>query len=217
MNESEIKQLWQKANEKAELNLAISHKNSNDIKLMKVRSLLHSMKPFKFIALLIGICWVVVGTNFLLRIYLTNFAEANKFFLISATIQILITTIALFIYIYQLVAIYETDIFGPIIKTQRRLSQIRISTLWSVRILVLQLPIWSVFWWNETMLQKWNIWQWVIALSSTVLLTFAAIWLFLNIKYENKNKKWFQLIFSGKEWSALTKSIELLGQIEDYR
>jgi len=40
--------------------------------------------------------------------------------------------------------------------------------------------------------------------------TVIAIWLFFNIKYENKNKKWFQLIFNGKEWTPLMKSMELL-------
>jgi len=44
-----------------------------------------------------------------------------------------------------------------------------------------------------------------------------AIWLFFNIKYENRNKKWFQLIFSGKEWTPLMKSMELLEQVEEYK
>ena len=51
----------------------------------------------------------------------------------------------------------------------------------------------------------------------TVSFTFIAIWLFVNIKYENRNKKWFQLIFSGKEWIPLMKSMELLEQVDDYK
>ena len=51
----------------------------------------------------------------------------------------------------------------------------------------------------------------------TISFTFIAIWLFFNIKYENRNKEWFQLIFTGKEWSPLMKSMELLEQLKDYK
>jgi len=67
------------------------------------------------------------------------------------------------------------------------------------------------------MLTDWSILQWVVTLFFTISFTVIAIWLFFNIKYENKDKRWFQLIFSGKEWTPLMKSIELMEQIEDYK
>jgi hypothetical protein len=91
------------------------------------------------------------------------------------------------------------------------------SMLWVTRILFLQLPVWTTFWWNETMLSGWGILQWVVTLFFTISFTAVAIWLFFNIKYVNRNKKWFQLIFSGKEWAPLMKSMELLEQVEDYK
>jgi hypothetical protein len=103
------------------------------------------------------------------------------------------------------------------LETQEKLVQLRISTLWSARILFLQLPVWTTFWWNETMFTDWNLFQWILTAVVTVSFTYVSIWLFLNIKYKNRNKKWFQLIFSGKEWTPLMKSMELLEQVEEYK
>jgi hypothetical protein len=76
---------------------------------------------------------------------------------------------------------------------------------------------WTTFLWNSTMLQEWNALQWAIVLTVTGSFTFIAIWLFFNAKYENRDKKWFKHIFSGKEWTALMKSIELSGQVNEFK
>jgi hypothetical protein len=55
--------------------------------------------------------------------------------------------------------------------------------------------------------------QGLIALFSV----YAAVWLFLNIKYENREKKWFRWLFSGKEWDPILKAMELIKQIDEYK
>ena len=217
MDELEIKKLWQSTNDKLEKSFVIDKKNTEEITHMKVYSLLGSMKPIKFFALLVGILWVGIGGIALSSIYLNSFNEANKFFLFSASIQVGLTAISLYIYLYQLITIYQIDITEPIIRTQEKLSNLKISTLWVTRLLFLQLPVWTTFWWNETMLTDWSILQWIMTLLFTLSFIVIAIWLFFNIKYENRNKKWFQLIFSGKEWTPLMKSMELLEQVEEYK
>jgi len=217
MNELELKKLWQTTNDKLEENFVINKKNKDDITRIKVYSILGSMKPIKIFTLLVGILWVGIGVINLSSIYLNSFSEANKFFLFSASIQVGLTAMALFIYLYQLITIYQVDISNPIIRTQEKLASLKMSTLWVTRILFLQLPVWTTFWWNETMLTDWGILQWVLPLFFTISFTFIAIWLFFNINYENRNKKWFQLIFNGKEWTPLMKSMELLEQVEDYK
>lgn len=217
MNELELKKLWQATNIKLEENFVINKKNSDDITRIKVHSILSSMKPIKILTLLVGMLWVGVGAIALSAIYVNAFSEANKYFLFSATIQVLITTIALFIYIYQLTKIYQIEIYDQILQTQKKLAQLQISTLWVTRIMFLQLPVWTTFWWNESMMTDWSILQWVIQLFFTVSFTFLALWLFFNIKYENRNKKWFKLIFIGKEWTPIIKSMELLEDVDDYK
>ena len=217
MNELELKKLWQTTNDKLDESIVINKKNTEDITRVKVHSILGSMKPIKIFTLLLGILWVGIGVIALSSIYLNSFSEANKFFLFSASIQVGLTAVALFVYLYQLITIYQVDITDPIIRTQEKLSGLKISTLWVTRILFLQLPVWTTFWWSETMLTDWSILQWAVTMFFTVSFTFIAIWLFVNIKYENRNKKWFQLIFSGKEWTPLMKSMELLEQVDDYK
>lgn len=217
MKELELKKLWQDTNEKLEANFVLNQKLTEEITGIKIHSLSSSIKPIKILGIIFGILWVIIGVTALVPIYLHSFYEANKFFLFSASIQILLTAIALWIYLYQLIKIHEVNSYDPILKTQKNLVQLRISTLWSARILFLQLPVWTTFWWNETMFTNWNWIQWAMTIIITALFTIIAIWLFFNIKYENRNKKWFQLIFSGKEWIPLMKSMELLEQVEEYK
>ena len=217
MNELELKKLWQTTNDKLKGSILVNKNNTEGITRVKVHSILGSMKPIKIFTLLVGILWVGIGVIALSSIYLNSFSETNKFFLFSASIQVGLTAMALFVYLYQLITIYQVYITDPIIRTQNKLANLKISTLWVTRILFLQLPVWTTFWWNETMLSDWGILQWVVTLFFTISFTAVAIWLFFNIRYENRNKKWFQLIFSGKEWTPLMKSIELLEQVEDYK
>jgi hypothetical protein len=217
MNELELKKLWQTTNEKLEESFVINKKNTEEITRLKVHSIIGSMKPIKIFTLLVGILWVFIGGIVLSSMYLNSFSDANKFFLFSASIQVGLTAMALFVYLYQLITIYQVDITDPILRTQEKLSNLKMSSLWVTRILFLQLPVWTTFWWNETMLKDWGILQWVVILLFTISFSVIALWLFFNIKYENRNKKWFQLIFSGKEWTPLMKSMELLEQVDEYK
>lgn len=217
MNESEVKDLWQSTNHNLEECMVINKNNTNDITNMKVHGILGSMKPIKIFTLLVGILWVGIGGMMLSSIYLNAFSEANKFFLFSASIQVGLTAIALFVYLYQLITIYQVDMNAPIISTQEKLSNLTMSTIWVTRLLFLQLPVWTTFWWNETMFTDWRTWQWAITLFFTISFTGIAVWLFFNIKYENRHKKWFQLIFRGKEWTPLMKSMELMEQVKAYK
>ena len=217
MNELELKKLWKTTNEKLEEGFVINKENTEDITQIKVHNFLGTMKPIKMFTILVGILWVGVGTAALGSIYIDAFSEANKYFLISASIQVILTTMALFVYLYQIITIYQVDVTEPIIKTQDKLSNLKVSTLWVTRILFLQLPVWTTFWWNETMFTDWNLLQWTVTVAVTISFTCVALWLFFNIKYENRNKKWFKLIFSGKEWTPLMKSMELLEQVEEYK
>lgn len=214
MTDLELKNLWQAAHQKLEESLAQNRENYVDITRIKVKSFLSSMTPLKVFTLLIGLAWVAVGGLALGHVYIHAFATANKFFLYSATFQVAVTGVAVFIYMYQLALIHRVETFGPIWQTQRLLASLRTSTLWSARILFLQLPVWTTFWWNETMWHEWQPWQWAITLSITFSFIFIAVWIFVNVRYENRSKKWFRIIFSGREWMPLVKSMELLDQLE---
>ena len=217
MEDTEIINLWKSYDKKLEENLVLNRKNAEDITKMKVQSLLASMKPLKIFTILVGLVWVGLGSVIITNLFIYAYTKVSLFFLFSAGIQILLTAIALVIYIYQLILIHQVNISEPIIETQEKLARLKSTTLWVARLLFLQLPVWTTFYWNESMLENGNIVLYIFQIVVTLLFTFLAVWLFRNIKFENRDKKWFRLIFNGKEWSPVIKSMELLSQIDKYR
>jgi hypothetical protein len=66
------------------------------------------------------------------------------------------------------------------------------------------------------MLEKGNFWLYLFQFIMTTSFTVLAIWLFFNIRYENRDKRWFRYIISGIEWTPVIKSMELCREIEEF-
>jgi hypothetical protein len=213
MEDSEIINLWRSYGQKLEESLQLNKKNAEDITRIKIRSFLASMRPLKLFIIAMGIIWV----GWVDLLIIKTFPVANWFFIVSAGIQVLLTKLAIIIYLYQLILIHQTDISEPVLETQRKLASLKSTTLWIARILFLQLPVWTTFYWNKSMLVNGNIALYILQIMITGSFTFVAVWLFLNIKNANKDKKWFRLIFIGNEWTPVMKSIELLNQVNEYK
>ena len=217
MEDLEIINIWKSYDKKLEENLSLNKGMAEDVTKMKVKSYLASMKPIKIFTLVVGILWVGFGGVFITNLFVFAFSKVSKFFLFSAGIQLTLTAIAIVVYLYQLILIYQADINEPILATQDKLARLKSSTLWVTRILFLQLPVWTTFYLTESMFANGNTVFYVIQGLITFSFAYLAIWLFFNIKYENKDKKWFRLIFNGKEWSPVIKSMELLSQVDEYK
>ena len=211
-NENEFRELWSSYNKKLNESLTLNRKNTEDLTKIRIGSFLASMSPLKIFTILAGIIWSTIGDVIVINLLNT----ASPFFLISAGIQLMLTQIAIVIYIYQLVIIHRVDINQPVMETQRTLARLRTSTLWVARILFLQLPVWTTFYLSAEMFENGNVMLLSLQIVVTLVFTFAAVWLFTNIKFENRNKKWFRLIFDGKEWTPVMRSMELLEQIGEY-
>lgn len=217
MNDTEIINLWKSNDKKINKSLLLNRKNAEEIIKIKTQSLLSSMKPIKLFTIIIGTLWVGIGGTIVTNIFLFAYSEASHFFLYSAALQVLLTGIALVLYLYQTITLYETDISEPILATQEKISKLISSTLWITRIMFLQLPLWTTFYWNKSMFENGNLPSLIIQGIVTITFTIAALWLFFNIKYENRNKKWFRIIFKGSEWTPLLNSLDLLNQVDEFK
>jgi hypothetical protein len=213
MEDTAIISLWKSYGAKLDESLLLNRQNATDITKIKVHSFLSSMKPLKLFTILVGILWV----GFVDVLIVNLFYIANPFFLASAIIQVVLTKLAIIIYLYQLILIQQVDISEQVLATQDKLARLKSSTLWAARLLFLQLPVWTTFYWNAGMLINGNALLYTIQAIVTLSFVGIAVWLFINIKYENRNKKWFRLIFSGKEWDPVIKSMELLRQLDEYK
>lgn len=213
MEDKELINLWKTYDKKLEENLTLNKKNAEDITKIKIQSSLASMKPLKIFTIIAGVLWVAFVDVLILGAY----KAGGTFFLISAIIQVILTKLAIGIYLYQLILIDKVDINDSILVTQERIARLQSSTIWVTRLLFLQLPVWTTFYWTETMWANANIWTYLIQITITLIFAYAAIWLFVNIKYDNRNKTWFQWIFNGKEWTPVMKSMAMLEQIKGYK
>lgn len=211
MEYNDVLNVWKSYDQKLNESLVLNRQNTEDITRLKVQSFLSSMKPIKIFTVIAGILWV----GFLDMLVINLFHIASPFFLVSAGLVALLNTLAIGIYLYQLILIHESDLGEPIIATQKRIARLKSSTLWVARLLFLQLPAWTTFYLTTKMLQQAGTWLLAIQILVTWLFLFIAVWLFFNIKYSNRNKKWFRLIFSGREWGPVMKSKELLEQIAE--
>lgn len=211
MEDLELIALWKSYDQKLEENLRLNRRNAEAITIMKIKSLVRSMAPYKIFVLITGILWII----FLGGVLYHTYSFASAFFLGSISIHVVMLAIVLGIYFKQLVFIFQTDITEPLFDTQRRLAWLKSSTLLISRLMFVHIPVWMTFCISEQMMRT-PFWL-TVHMGLTFIFIVAAIWLFLNIKYENRDKKWFKLIFNGKEWEPVMKSAELLREIEDYK
>src|SRR5690349_15354113 len=98
MEDTEIINLWRSYGQKLEESLELNRKNAEEITRLKVRSFLASMKPLKIFTIVVGIIWV----GFVDLLIIKTFPVANWFFIVSAGMQVLLTKLAIIIYLYQL-------------------------------------------------------------------------------------------------------------------
>ena len=216
MDQSEIINLWKAYDRKLEASLMLNKSNAIEITRLKTKSLLSSMTPLKLFTIVVGMLWVFVGATLISNLFVHAYASVSPFFLYSAAFQLLLTAIGIGIYLYQLVLIHQMDITDTLIKTQKRLTHLKSSTLWVARILFLQLPAWTTFYWSMDLIKSGHL-PYIFLNSVVTLLAIAvSLWLFVNIRYENREKKWFRLIFEGKEWTPVIKAIELHKEIEAF-
>ncbi|SDL11550.1 hypothetical protein SAMN05421823_104416 [Catalinimonas alkaloidigena] len=213
MNDLELKSLWAAYDQKLEQSLALNRALLSDVKKMKAASVVASLKPLKHFAILVGIPWVL----FLNVLLVTFFSVGSPMFLISVGLVSLLTTLAIGFYIYDLVLIYQIDTSESVLDVQEKLAKLQTATLWSGRLMWVQMPLYSTFYLTQGMVAHAGTWFWVVQLGITSLLAVVGLWLFFNLKPENQSKRWFRLLMQGREWDAVRQAQDLLKQVQAYK
>jgi hypothetical protein len=215
MNDTDLKYLWKKGNEQIAIGQTSDKTNLNNLTKRNISHFLSSMKPIKIFTLLVGILWVFGIGYVLMKLTINAYQQVSPYFLYSAYFQVMLTAAAVILYLFQLSTLYRIDFDKPVIILQKTLINLKISTLNITRILILQLPFWTTFYWNESMFKNGTLPLFILQGAVTISFTYLTIWLFLNLKFENADKWWFKLLFQGKEWEPLMTSIEILNDMEE--
>jgi hypothetical protein len=190
---------------------AVNIKTFEYLQMHNAKSKLKSLGNFKKWAVLLGILWVLLlGT----LVYGNDFR--NMYFSISVMMIMIFTIIAIAVYIKHIVLINQINLSESIIEVQEKLAELQASTINIVRILWLQMPFYTTFFWSSQWITR-DIKFWLISFPVTLLFIALTIWLYMNISYRNVDKRWFRILFGGIEWAPVIKAINYLKEIEDFK
>ena len=215
MNDTDLKYLWQAGYEQIAISQKSDKTSLDNLTKRNVSHFLSSMKPIKIFTLLVGLLWVLGIGYVLLKLTINAYDQVSLYFLYSAYFQVMLTAMAVILYIIQLSTLYSIDFNKPVVILQKTLINLKASTLNVTKILILQLPFWTTFYWNESMFKNGTLPLFILQGAVTISFTCLAIWLFFNLKYENADKWWFKLLLQGKEWEPLITSIGILNDMEE--
>jgi hypothetical protein len=203
---------WKSFDKKLDDISTINRNAALDITNLKIASIVSAMAPMKILGIIKGVIWA-----FLLFALVIFFKEkANLYFLVSLGIIAVINLIAVSLYVRHIILINQIDLSGPVIKTQENLSEMKSVNLLNIRILFLQLPFWTIFYWKNNFLESSDSFLWWLQIAFTLSFTFTALWFFFQINIKNKDKKWFKFMFNDKEWNGVIKAMELNTEIKEF-
>ena len=220
MTDIELQNIWKSYDQKLEearlLNLQSWVLNVQCFEAMqsqKAKSKLKSLLAIKWAAVVLGLLWV----SFVGFLVYHSFSVSSIAFVICGIANIVITLVAIGLYIQQIIYIRQIDNSETVVDVQRKIASLRLSTLNAPRILFLSLPLYSAFYINNEMIEHAGALWLTIQFGCIAIFIFLAIWLYRNINFKNKDKKWFRLLFSSSEWTSITKAMELLDEIEEFK
>jgi hypothetical protein len=220
MLEPELASLWNELEQKTEatriLNLqswVLQLQTLEYLQTEKAKSGLRSLGRKKICYALLGVIWVLA----LVWLVIKTMAWSNIFLVLSLSGLALFSLLGILAYIRHYLLIGEIDKSEALLEVQQKTARLQDSTLQIVRLLFLQAPLYSSFFWSPKWIREDPAGFWGIAFPITLLILAGSVWLYRNIHYRNSGKKWFRLIFSNSEWTSLVRARQYLEEIEAFR
>lgn len=183
------------------------------LKTESAKNRLQRVSRFKQRAVFAGILWVA----FMLFLIYHSLQWNKIFFVTAALASAVFTVIAIVAYIRHIRLIRQIDNSGSLMEVQKKTALLQMSTIQIVRILFLPAPFYTILHWSPALIRNGPLPFFCISVPITLLFTFASLWLYRNIHYKNRHKKWFRILFSGREWTDVVKAMQYLEEIETYK
>jgi hypothetical protein len=220
MEDLVLQNMWKEYDRKLEhskvLNLqswALNRQSFEMLQTQKAKERINKLIIPKAITIALGLFWVYLLGN--LAYY--AFWPTKVFLLVSAVAIMAVTIIAIATYIKQLYLIQQIDNSSTVIEAQRSLASLQASSINVVRVSFLQLPVWTIFYINPTMLHQANVGWWLIQVAVTGLSIWGTVWLYQNINIRNMHKKWFRALFNSISWNYIIKAMDFMEEIEQFK
>jgi hypothetical protein len=212
MSTDEFQQLWKAYDAKLEKSLQLNLRLLQEVQSQKARSVLRSFIASRIIGIVIGMLYLA------LLVIAFWYVRTQPVMAVSFAVFIACTVIAIRMYMREIGVIRKISYGDNIVDTQQKLAGIKSSIIWTLRISWVQMPFWSTFFVSNELLRKGGRAFWMIEIPITLVLTILAVVLYKNITIENaQKKKWVKGMIRGTGMKSLTRAMEFLKEIEDFK
>lgn len=211
MEELDIKQIWHAYEAKLERSLQLNYKIIKEMQTQKAEDNINAFRRNQVFGIVGGIIWILI------LVFLVLHTLNNIYFVVSVGLIALFNVFAVGTYIWHLEMLSHVNINDSITGVQQKLASIQTSLNNVGRILILQAPLYCTFWYNQQLVDHGGTTFWAINLTIVALFVAISIYLFKTLTYKNIHRKWvkaFTESFGGKK---LSKAMEFLNEIEDYK
>ncbi|HVM90219.1 MAG TPA: hypothetical protein VMT76_18665 [Puia sp.] len=220
MEDMELKNIWKEYDRRIEeskiLNMqswALNIKTYEYLQTQKAKSGLNALSGFKKWMIFAGILFIA----FLVLLIIKSLKFQNIYFIGSLSSIVIFNILAIIFYLRHIVLIHEIDNTESLVEVQEKIVKLQTSTLRITKILFLQTPFYSTFFWSRAMITGNPTAFFFIAVPVTLFFAALSIWLYRNINYHNAGKRWFRILFSSKEWTSIIKAVNFLKEIEEFK
>jgi len=212
MTDQELHNLWNSQNQKLHESLQLNRAIIKDLSFQKIHRGIGRLRRPKLFALFIGIPYLMILCLITFIAY-----QASAIFVFIGFGLIALLMLALICgYIYHLYLIDQIQGTDDVLTVQKKIASFKLSNYNLTRLVLLQIPLWTLCWMSIDALQSS---PWVyggINLLIFLALCYITYWLFNKTDIKNRKSKVYRFFFSGNEWELLKKSSSILDQLGEF-
>lgn len=211
MEDQELLNMWKSYERKLDEVLEINRNMVIEATKGRLQKTIGKLRRPKSMAILIGIPYTLL----LYAIAGVALKAGGVFQSIGFGAIGLITTVVIVLYAYHLYLVGQITGEDDIQYVQKRLSRLRLSSFNCLRLAIVQLPFWVLCWISLDAVIESPLVYGGVNLLVLLLFTYLAYWLFQQLGPQKPPSRVKEFFLSGSEWEPLTKSFQILEQLED--
>jgi hypothetical protein len=213
MEDLTLKNIWHAQDEKLDRTLKLNLFIIDSLQKQKVRSKLGGLATFKLVTAILGITWIIF-----LGVMVYGNQLHNMYFTVSVAMILLFNVIGVIVYFNHYLLLKKINYSDSITHTQQKLARLQVSTINIARILLLQTPFYSTWFWTQQQVMHSSRF-WMISFPATLAFIIVTIWLYISISPANMNKKkWVSRFMNiGMEYKSVTQARDFLTELDEFK
>jgi len=213
MQDINLSEIWKAQDEKLDRTLKLNLYIIDSLQKQKVRSKLGALARFKLVVAILGMVWVAF-----LGLLIYGNRMQNPYFTISVAIIFIFNVIAVVVYLNHYALLKSINYSDNITNTQQKLARLQVSTINIARILLLQTPFYSTWFWTQQQVMH-DPRFWYISFPVAMIFVAFTVWLYISISPANmEKKKWVSRFMNiGMEYKSVTQARKFLVELEEFK